>query len=61
MGVSQQAAETRRRRTPGGDPTRFGVTRTTRAVGYVHLGPAGDAGAEERDVVGGTIVTVSCR
>ncbi|MGP3984359.1 hypothetical protein [Streptomyces sp. KR80] len=61
MGVSQPTADTRWRCTLCGNLTRFDVTRTTKAVEYVHLDLAGEPTIEERDVVSETIESVRCR
>ncbi|MGP3921597.1 hypothetical protein [Streptomyces sp. 8N616] len=61
MGVPQTTAETRWRCTLCGNLTRFDVTRTTKAVEYVHLDLAGESKVEERDVVSETIESVRCR
>ncbi|WP_432097632.1 hypothetical protein [Streptomyces sp. bgisy100] len=61
MGVPQPTAETRWRCTLCGNLTRFDVTRSTRAVEYVHLDLAGEPSVEERDVLSETIESVRCR
>ncbi|MEK8170397.1 hypothetical protein NKH77_14455 [Streptomyces sp. M19] len=61
MAVPQPTAETRWRCTLCGNLTRFDVTRSTRAVEYVHLDLAGDPTVEEREVVSETIESVRCR
>ncbi|MER5971021.1 hypothetical protein ABT112_14995 [Streptomyces sp. NPDC002055] len=61
MGVPQPTAETRWRCTLCGNLTRFDVTRSTRAVEYVHLDLAGEPSVEERDVLSETIEAVRCR
>jgi hypothetical protein len=61
MGLPQPTAETRWRCTLCGNLTRFDVTRTTKAVEYVHLDLAGEPKVEERDVVSETIESVRCR
>jgi hypothetical protein len=61
MGVPQPTADTRWRCTLCGNLTRFDVTRTTKAVEYVHLDLAGEPTIEERDVVSETIESVRCR
>ncbi|MGP4002043.1 hypothetical protein [Streptomyces sp. 8N706] len=61
MGVPQPTADTRWRCTLCGNLTRFDVTRSTRAVEYVHLDLAGEPRIEEREVVSETIESVRCR
>ncbi|MEV6673227.1 hypothetical protein [Streptomyces sp. NPDC051162] len=61
MGVPQPTDRTRWRCTLCGNLTRFDVTRTTKAVEYVHLDLAGAPRVEERDVVSETIESVRCR
>ncbi|WP_344962258.1 hypothetical protein [Streptomyces thioluteus] len=61
MGVPRPTAATRWRCTLCGNLTRFDVTRTVKAVEYVHLDLAGEPTVEERDVVSETIESVRCR
>ncbi|GAA0470016.1 hypothetical protein ACFQ2B_23650 [Streptomyces stramineus] len=61
MGVPQPTTQTRWRCALCGNLTRFDVTRTTKAVEYVHLDLAGEPQVEERDVVSETIESVRCR
>ena len=61
MAVPQPTAETRWRCALCGNLTRFDVTRSTRAVEYVHLDLAGEAEIEERDVISESIESVRCR
>ncbi|MFF7727880.1 hypothetical protein [Streptomyces sp. NPDC008001] len=61
MGVPQPTAGTRWRCALCGNLTRFDVTRTTRAVDFVHLDLAGEPSVEEREVVSETIESVRCR
>ncbi|MCM2576404.1 hypothetical protein [Streptomyces meridianus] len=61
MAVPQPTAETRWRCTLCGNLTRFDVTRSTRAVEYVHLDLAGEPDIEERDVISESIESVRCR
>ncbi|MGW7692455.1 hypothetical protein ACWGMA_26950 [Streptomyces asiaticus] len=61
MAVPLPTAQTRWRCTLCGNLTRFDVTRSTRAVEYVHLDLAGEPRVEEREVLGETIESVRCR
>ncbi|CAM5566075.1 hypothetical protein ACSNOH_08135 [Streptomyces sp. URMC 127] len=61
MGVPQPTAGTRWRCALCGNLTRFDVTRTTKAVEFVHLDLAGEPRVEEREVVSETIESVRCR
>lgn len=61
MAVPQPTAETRWRCALCGNLTRFDVTRSTRAVEYVHLDLAGESEIEERDVISESIESVRCR
>ena len=61
MAVPLPTAGTRWRCTLCGNLTRFDVTRSTRAVEYVHLDLAGEPRVEEREVVSETIESVRCR
>lgn len=61
MAVPQPTAETRWRCALCGNLTRFDVTRSTRAVEYVHLDLAGESAVEERDVISESIESVRCR
>lgn len=61
MAVPQPTAETRWRCALCGNLTRFDVTRSTRAVEYVHLDLAGESEVEERDVISESIESVRCR
>jgi hypothetical protein len=61
MGVPKPTAETRWRCTLCGNLTRFDVTRSRKAVEYVHLDLAGEPRIEECDVVSETIESVRCR
>ncbi|WKX69875.1 hypothetical protein [Streptomyces sp. XD-27] len=61
MAVPQPTDRTRWRCTLCGNLTRFDVTRSTRAVEYVHLDLAGEPTVEEREVLGETIESVRCR
>ncbi|KIF70251.1 hypothetical protein HY68_19490 [Streptomyces sp. AcH 505] len=59
--VPQPTSEQRWRCALCGNLTRFDVTRTSKAVEYVHLDLAGDPKVEEREVVSETIESVRCR
>ena len=59
--VPQPTPEKRWRCALCGNLTRFDVTRTSKAVEYVHLDLAGDPKVEEREVVSETIESVRCR
>ena len=61
MPVPVPTAETRWRCTQCGNLTRFDVTRSTRAVEYVHLDLAGEPKIEERKVLSETLESVRCR
>ncbi|MCP9208461.1 hypothetical protein [Streptomyces cucumeris] len=61
MAVPTPTDETRWRCTLCGNLTRFDVTRSTKAVEYVHLDLAGEPKVEEREVVSETIESVRCR
>lgn len=61
MAVPQPTAQTRWRCALCGNLTRFDVTRSTRAVEYVHLDLAGESEVEERDVISESIESVRCR
>ncbi|MFI0778825.1 hypothetical protein [Streptomyces sp. NPDC021212] len=61
MAVPTPNAETRWRCTLCGNLTRFDVTRSTKAVEFVHLDLAGEPRVEERDVLSETIESVRCR
>ncbi|WEV28270.1 hypothetical protein OYE22_26125 [Streptomyces sp. 71268] len=61
MASPQPTADTRWRCTLCGNLTRFDVTRSTKAVEYVHLDLAGEPSTEERKVVSETIESVRCR
>ncbi len=61
MGVPQPTAGTRWRCALCGNLTRFDVTRTTKAVEFVHLDLSGEPRVEEREVVSETIGSVRCR
>ncbi|MGW2600978.1 hypothetical protein [Streptomyces klenkii] len=61
MGVPQPTAGTRWRCALCGNLTRFDVTRTTKAVDFVHLDLSGELSVEEREVVSETIESVRCR
>jgi hypothetical protein len=61
MAVPVPTAETRWRCTMCGNLTRFDVTRTVRAVEYVHLDLAGEPTVEEREVLAETLESVRCR
>ncbi|MEU1806139.1 MULTISPECIES: hypothetical protein [unclassified Streptomyces] len=61
MAVPTPTAGTRWRCTLCGNLTRFDVTRSTKAVEFVHLDLAGEPRVEERDVVSETIESVRCR
>ena len=61
MPVPQPTPETRWRCALCGNLTRFDVTRSTRAVEYVHLDLAGEAAIEERDVISESVESVRCR
>lgn len=61
MPVPQPTAETRWRCTQCGNLTRFDVTRSTRAVEFVHLDLSGEPSVEEREVLGDSIEAVRCR
>lgn len=61
MPVPVPTAETRWRCTMCGNLTRFDVTRTTRAVEYVHLDLAGAPTVEEREVLAEALESVRCR
>lgn len=61
MPVPAPTAETRWRCTLCGNLTRFDVTRSSRAVEYVHLDLAGKPKVEEREVLSETLESVRCR
>ncbi|QLH21245.1 hypothetical protein [Streptomyces sp. Rer75] len=61
MAVPTPTAETRWRCTLCGNLTRFDVTRSTKAVEFIHLDLAGEPRVEECDVVSETIESVRCR
>ncbi|KRV49894.1 hypothetical protein AQ490_18285 [Wenjunlia vitaminophila] len=61
MPVPVPTAETRWRCTLCGNLTRFDVTRTVRAVDYVHLDLAGEPTVEEREVLEESLESVRCR
>ena len=61
MAVPPPTSETRWRCTLCGNLTRFDVTRSTKAVEFIHLDLAGEPRVEERDVVSETIESVRCR
>jgi hypothetical protein len=61
MAVPLPTAETRWRCALCGNLTRFDVTRSTKAVEYVHLDLAGEPKVEEREVLSETIESVRCR
>jgi hypothetical protein len=61
MPVPLPTATTRWRCTLCGNLTRFDVTRSTRAVDYVHLGMAGEPHTEESQVLSETVESVRCR
>lgn len=61
MPVPVPTAETRWRCTLCGNLTRFDVTRSTKAVEYVHLDLSGEPRTEEREVLSETLETVRCR
>jgi hypothetical protein len=61
MPVPVPTAETRWRCTLCGNLTRFDVTRSTRAVEYIHLDMEGEPRVEEREVLDETLESVRCR
>jgi hypothetical protein len=61
MAVPVPDAYTRWRCSLCGNLTRFDVTRTTRALEYVHLDLGGEARVDERQVLDDTIQQVCCR
>ncbi|PWI43361.1 hypothetical protein [Streptomyces sp. ICBB 8177] len=61
MPVPEPTATTRWRCTLCGNLTRFDVTRSTRAVEYVHLDLAGEPKVEEREVLSEAVESVRCR
>lgn len=61
MPVPLPTETTRWRCTLCGNLTRFDVTRSTRAVEYVHLDSVGVPRVEEREVVDETLESVRCR
>lgn len=61
MPVPVPTSGTRWRCTLCGNLTRFDVTRSTRAVEYVHLDLAGRARVEEREVLHEVVESVRCR
>lgn len=61
MAVPTPNAETRWRCTLCGNLTRFDVTRSMKAVEFIHLDLAGEPRVEERDVLSETIESVRCR
>ncbi|NJP99777.1 hypothetical protein [Streptomyces zingiberis] len=61
MGVPRPTDGTRWRCTLCGNLTRFDVTRSSRAVEYVHLDLAGEPRVEERKVLDENIDSVRCR
>ncbi|MFE1977724.1 hypothetical protein [Streptomyces hygroscopicus] len=61
MAVPLPTDRTRWRCTLCGNLTRFDVTRSTRAVEFVHLDLAGEPRVEEREVLSESIESVRCR
>ena len=61
MPVPTPSADERWRCTLCGNLTRFDVTRSTKAVEYVHVDLAGEQVVEEREVVSDQVEHVSCR
>jgi hypothetical protein len=61
VSVPEPTATTRWRCTGCGNLTRFDVTRTTRAVEFVHLDLAGEPVVEERHTVSDVVEQVRCR
>ncbi|NGO68109.1 hypothetical protein [Streptomyces boncukensis] len=61
MPVPTPTDQTRWRCTLCGNLTRFDVTRSSRAVEYVHLDLAGESQVEEREVLSESIESVRCR
>ena len=61
MPVTPPGPTTRWRCTLCGNLTRFDVTRSTKAVEYVHVDLAGEQVVEEREVVGEVVEHVTCR
>jgi hypothetical protein len=61
MPVPLPTATTRWRCTLCGNLTRFDVTRSTRAVQYVHLDLGGEPRVEETEVLSETVESVRCR
>jgi hypothetical protein len=59
--VAVPGPTTRWRCTLCGNLTRFDVTRSTKAVEYVHVDLAGEQVVEEREVVGDVVEHVTCR
>jgi hypothetical protein len=61
MSLPAPSEDTRWRCSLCGNLTRFDVTRTTRAVEFVHLDLAGEQKVEEREVLEDNIESVRCR
>ncbi|NYI07035.1 hypothetical protein [Allostreptomyces psammosilenae] len=61
MSVPEPTPATRWRCAQCGNLTRFDVTRTTRAVEYVHVDLAGEAKVEERKILRDELESVRCR
>ncbi len=61
MAVTAPGSTERWRCTACGNLTRFDVTRTERAVEFVHVDLAGLPSVEEREVLSATVEHVTCR
>ncbi|WTW94495.1 hypothetical protein OG216_14360 [Streptomycetaceae bacterium NBC_01309] len=61
MSIPAPSETTRWRCSLCGNLTRFDVTRTTRAVEFVHLDLAGEPRVDEREILEDTIESVRCR
>ena len=61
MPVPPPGPTTRWRCTLCGNLTRFDVTRSTRAVEFVHVDLGGEQVVEEREIVGDVVEHVTCR
>ena len=61
MAVRTPSTTERWRCTACGNLTRFDVTRTERAVEFVHVDLAGQPSVEEREVLSETVEHVTCR
>lgn len=61
MSVPLPTEGTRWRCTLCGNLTRFDVTRSSRAVEFIHLDLAGEPRVEEREVLSETVESIRCR